>query len=453
MLSLPNALACSSANWDIPLQHDDTNARIVFPLFADSINNKRFARDGVNPGCGGTQFVTIMLAMRLADERPDYDVVLLHSEKIMLEQPAANLRQLRTTSEDLANVDLLNDPQTVFVVPAGLMQSWLKASRPLPECRLVVWLHHPYVQDWQLVRANCQAYVSVGTHQYYTNDYAYNPHWHIANLFVLPPEPPAPADGRTREDEDGIIRLVYLGALSPAKGFHHVARQWPSLRDRFPTVCLHVIGSTQTYSGQAPEHDLIPTRADYAARILTHIPRKDIESARVIFHGNLGREKFDIIRGCQAALLNPTGSTEAFPASPLECLSLGVPVIASDDYGMMDVIQFFPELALSAPDEIPAKVQRLVDEPRSRREMQARARNVAQFFAGQNAQMLLRWQQLIDAIVSGEKIVSNPPMQSFQGDRARLRKRRRRSILGMHKRRFMAILSRASPRRQLKGET
>ncbi|BAU43991.1 glycosyltransferase [Leptolyngbya sp. O-77] len=139
----------------------------------------------------------------------------------------------------------------------------------------------------------------------------------------------------------------------------------------------------------------------------------------------MGEEKFDIIQKCDLAILNPTGYTEAFPASPLECMACGVPVIASDDHGMSDCMRFFPELVLRSPQDIVHRVEWLVADPLRYLEIQHRAIAIAQWFHLQRAVILTRWIRLLEAILdSTDTKLDLAPMLPFYGSRRKLMIRR-----------------------------
>ena len=57
-------------------------------------------------------------------------------------------------------------------------------------------------------------------------------------------------------------------------------------------------------------------------------------------------EKDKVLKESDIALLNPTGKSEAAPASPLECYCYGIPVIAGGDFGAFDNMKDFSELDL-----------------------------------------------------------------------------------------------------------
>ena len=56
------------------------------------------------------------------------------------------------------------------------------------------------------------------------------------------------------------------------------------------------------------------------------------------------------------AIVNPTGTGEAFCATILEWHSLGVPVISSLNYGMSDMMRYFKELTINNPKQINKKI-------------------------------------------------------------------------------------------------
>jgi glycosyltransferase involved in cell wall biosynthesis len=384
--------------------------RIVFSISGKSVQNKIFKANGLNPGVGGTEFVTIILAFALAKEREDYEVYLWSEVTLKLEKPPKNLKQILTKEVPFPNSKLFNSANTIFICSDGVLQRQ-KFSNKLIKCKIINWLHHPFLIPFDYKTLKFSAHVSVGVYQYFSNNLWYKPHLHIYNLlniklfnllkykFFKP---------------NKSFRLVFLGALIPAKGFHHVAKAWLEIKKKFPNAHLDVIGSTQTYTGEEPESKKIPTTTAYANKILKFIPREDLLNKHVVFHGNLGEEKFKIIKNAHLAILNPTGKSEAFPASPIECLMCGTPVIASSDYGMSDIMCFFPEAKLSSPDEITSKLISIMNNPQIYRNLQKRSLLVAKLFSKNTPKILLRWQNLIDNLIKNKTIRNNPPILTPQ---------------------------------------
>ena len=401
--------------------------KVYFSLFAQNIIGKTFSDDGINPGVGGTQFVTIMLALSLARQRPDYEIFLLNQSAVNIEKCPKNLDQLDYLSlHDALQGGILSSSDSIMICQMGALNSNLSDEQI---SRIVPWIHHPFHKAPDLLRLRFPVFVSVGDYQYHSNKLLYRPHWHISNLFFLPSFCKRKANVRQLPSSNQPLKLVYMGALSHGKGFHHLSRQWREIVAAFPNAELHVIGGSETH-GVESQDPIIPTTKVYADLIRSHIPDNDLQTGRVTFHGNLGKEKTDIIKNSHVAILNPTGRTEAFPATPLECMSMGVPVIASDDFGMADAMRYFPELSLKSPFEIVDKLKWLTENSQRYEEMSNRSISVAHGFANRTPETLLRWQQIIDKIVSGDqRIESNPPHLSLHGSKILMAFRHAKNIL------------------------
>jgi glycosyltransferase involved in cell wall biosynthesis len=191
-----------------------------------------------------------------------------------------------------------------------------------------------------------------------------------------------------------------VSSLVPAKGFREIARAWPSLRRAIPGIRLEVVGGTELY-GEGSAGRLIPTDPDFEREILRSIPESDIRAGIVRFHGVMGAEKFDVLSMCDFALLNPTGVSEAFPATPLECMAMGLPVIASDDFGMADCMRDFPELTVKRSGDIARRAKWLVSDVARYRALRARSLNTARNFAARAERNLGDWISLLEGLFEG----------------------------------------------------
>ena len=397
------------------------NSRLTLyiPVFSQAIAGKRFSATGQNPGVGGTQFTSVKLAILLADTYPGLDVRLVNPSDILLDRTPVNLKIFNAI--DLGNffssTDFESGPTVILATMSILKQVDTDALREHRN-RIIAWQHHPFNLDVRIVRMGIRAHVSVGSYQYYSNRPFYGSMWHIQNPFTAVTVDRSPSTlkggGGSRR-----TRIVFLGALIRAKGFLHIAKQWHAIQNVIPGAELHVIGSSATY-GKQPEHSIVPCDRDLATDILNFIPKRDIDDGRVTFHGNLGDERFDILKNADVAILNPTGQTEAFPASPLECMATGVPVIASDEYGMSDTMSFFPELAIKRPEQVADRLKWLFSDNLRYEELRQRAFTVADWFDSQTGLILARWRRLFQLMIdSNDPIENNPPMESLYGSRLR----------------------------------
>ena len=132
----------------------------------------------------------------------------------------------------------------------------------------------------------------------------------------------------------------------------------------------------------------------------------------MIFHGKMGAEKFDVLSQAHIALQNPTGATEAFPASALECMSVGLPVIASADYGMWDSMRYFPELHIRKPLDIVKRIEWLLTDEARYTSISQRALDVARCCAGETGNIVAQWSALLQALADGTPLsgVLTPPL-------------------------------------------
>ncbi|NMF83034.1 glycosyltransferase [Nodosilinea sp. P-1105] len=398
--------------------------KIYFLIFADHLKSKVFSLHRGNPGVGGTQFTSIRLALLLAETCPEWKIVLVNSNKISLENSSLNVvQQISKNSTNFFNSIDINHDDLIIASTSTLKTVDIKCLQNF-EGNLVCWSRHPFDKDANVLasKVKFKGVVCVGTYQFYSNTNITKDVFYIQNPFILPNLTKIEKKLKPKNRE---IDIVYMGALIPGKGFLEVAKSWHSLKALVPRVKLHVIGSTATY-GEKSESHLIPTKPDFAEKILGFIPEEDIHSGKVIFYGNLGEEKFEIIQKCDLAILNPTGNTEAFPASPLECMACGIPVIASDDYGMSDCMRFFPELVIKGNKDIPKKVEWLISDPLRYQELQQRSVAVAKWFDSQADQIITRWVRLIEAIISDKNSeVDLSPILPFYGSRIKMFYRKR----------------------------
>jgi glycosyltransferase involved in cell wall biosynthesis len=371
---------------------------LYIPLFAPNLGNKDFSLDGGNPGVGGSQFTTIQFGMLFARANPDWTVVLANHEPLRLGWQAPNLRQSQAI--DLEDFYRSLASQPVGVVLSMSIHFWsidpalILAAPGVP----VIWSRHPFDQALRLptVRRRRIDTVCVGEYQWHSNVLSGHRTHFIEEIYI-------PASGSARQTNAGPQmppHAVHVSSMVRAKGFLEVARAWPSLKSAIPGIVLEVIGGSNLY-GDNTRHEIIPAEPEFARDILGHIPEDDIHEGRVIFHGTMGVEKVEVLRRCDFAILNPTGSSEAFPATPLECMTAGLPVIASDDYGMADSMRHFPELSLARPDQITNRAQWLLSSGERFMDLRRRSLGVAEDFAGHAADGLGRWRRLLESVHSG----------------------------------------------------
>ena len=366
--------------------------KIYLPIFSYSASCKTFDLNTEhNPGIGGTQHVTVLLASRLAKAKPKWTIYLVNYSPINILHASQNLKQV--SFESLEHFcQLLSSAEEVgsrAIITALLLETCKLAQLKLISNRVFCWLHHPFHFKHKLRQADFLAYINQGSYQHSSNCRFYPRCVIIQNIFSSANK--ANLEKCIEIDPDFPLRLVHLGALVPDKGLIHIAKQWERLKKTFPNAQLNIIGSALTYNSWDNVHQLVPASPSYANRILKYIPESDITEGHCRFHGNLGLEKDQIIESSHLALQNPTGVRESFGAATFECMALGTPVIASGDYGMHEAMQYFPELAIQRPSQITRTIQKACADNNQYRELQHRSIAVAKLFSLNSEAATWKW--------------------------------------------------------------
>jgi glycosyltransferase involved in cell wall biosynthesis len=359
-----------------------------------------FSKETHNPGIGGTDFTSIRLAFFLAEYLPDKQVFLVtNNAGFSIESEKKNLSLISVGSiNEFFEEYVIGNAGIVLISPkytlAQVKRNYLYESRS----NIIAWSRHPYDTGYPLSDIKFAACVCVGEYQFYSNKSLSSPLWFIPHLFLLPPQ--INRNIVFPENKQNELRIVYLGALVKAKGFHFIAEQWRKIKSIYPNVRLHVIGSAETYGFHMDLHELIPTHKDYAEQILASVDCQDILDGRVVFHGNLGDEKFDIIKNSHIGIINPTGNSESFCTSAVEILSCGIPLVSSRDFGMYETMKYFPELSLKRPEDIVGKIQYVLGDRDRYNELCSRSLFVGKYFDSQNSVIMARWVRLINQVTN-----------------------------------------------------
>lgn len=373
-----------------------------------------------NPGIGGTQFTCIRFAFYLAEYMPDSHVVLVSNKvAFSIKTDLENLSLISIDDfDDFFEQSVIGSYDITVISPKYTLARVSSKNLKNASSKVIAWSRHPFDNSYPLTEISFAACVCVGAYQYYSNKFVKSPMWHIPHLFFSPVSIASDFDRNLTKFDD--LRIVYLGALVEAKGFLWIAKEWKKIKSIFPNVKLHVIGSAGTYGVDNELHAKIPAINSYAEQILNYIDIKDLQDGRVIFHGNLGSEKFAIIKNCHVGIINPTGESESFCSSAVEILSCGVPLISSNDYGMFETMRFFPELSIKNPSEMSLKLMYLVGDLDIYNELRARAFFVGQYFHNQTPVVMNKWVRLIKSVQSVSVVDAIPPLNRLDYGRYNL---------------------------------
>ena len=163
------------------------NKQIIFPIDDEAILNKVFSENCVNPGIGGSQFATIILALALAKKHKNYDIWLLSRSPIKIQNRPKNLKQILIKEISLIKNEPFHSLNTVIISKDNEIEE-LKSEllNKFVKYKIINWIHHPFQISNNFKHSIFSAHVSVGVYQYYSNFAWYKPHWHIPVIFNAP---------------------------------------------------------------------------------------------------------------------------------------------------------------------------------------------------------------------------------------------------------------------------
>ena len=131
--------------------------KIYLPVFSYSASCKTFDLNTEhNPGIGGTQHVTVLLASRLARAKPQWNIYLANYSPINILNASQNLKQVSFTSLEHFCQFLSSPAETGSraIITALLLETCKLAELKLISNRVFCWLHHPFQFKHKLRQAD-----------------------------------------------------------------------------------------------------------------------------------------------------------------------------------------------------------------------------------------------------------------------------------------------------------
>lgn len=205
-------------------------------------------------------------------------------------------------------------------------------------------------------------------------------------------------------------KVVYIGALVPAKGFHVLAQAWKDVIAEVPDAELIVIGSARVYDEDAELGKWGIAREEYEATSIR--PYLADESGRPIesveFKGLLGKEKIPLMQEACVGVVNPSGKSENCPGSAIEFQAAGTPVVSKAYRGLLDTVQHGETGLLGSEADVVDNIVALLNNPeRSRKMGRAGITWVKHRFSFES--VCKEWVRLFENIQSGQ-----PPQNDYR---------------------------------------
>lgn len=368
--------------------------KILIYLEQSKILNEMINELQVNPGVGGTTYTSARLAIELQKEfiknNLNFEITLFTKNPI---------KDKFFDMEVLSEEEAFKKKWDITLLTGNIIENIYKNKNKINSKRTLIWSRHPFDRNMVEVVKNLKLeLISVGKNQYLSNYLLIGPHNNIDNLFCAKRIRKSAFNNenllsiKSKQDKS-ILRIGYMGALVPSKGFHLIAENWDkissSLKKIGKTAILEVIGGSDLYDFKKG-HKFIPCDKEYGNKIYPHI--KNQINKTIFFHGTLNLERYEIMKVCDIALFNPRGHGEAFPASILEWMSLSIPVISCLEYGCADVMTYNKFLTISNEKEIANKlIEFSMLKEKEKIELKQLSFTISNYFSSKQSFIINQW--------------------------------------------------------------
>ncbi|MDP0489567.1 MAG: glycosyltransferase family 4 protein [Verrucomicrobiota bacterium JB023] len=362
-----------------------------------------------NPGCGGTQYLFAALPYFLKLNEPSIEPLLIASSVDRL-PPSLETRQAGDLASAAAaavdwGADFFVFRDDISIVSDALKDSGTKG---------ILWSHNLILDRPELdaIADNGEVarVVMVGQEAAdFIRDHRISEKLSVIHNGFPHESVSAWNKDEQAEEKNDVNRVVYVGSLVPAKGFHRLARIWPRVEELVPDAHLDVIGSGQLYNSGEKMGRFGLSMPDYEEEFMRPLtlPNGEIRSS-VTFHGKMGSERFDLMSAAKVGVVNPTGETEVCPGSAIEFQAVGVPVVSAKEWGLLDTVKNKVSGLLCETDEEMAQgIALLLNDEAKRLELSRNCRSyVRQAF---NFEKVCReWAQLFEAMAGNRKLSPVP---------------------------------------------
>lgn len=312
----------------------DNRVKIGFYFGDEGLRSIDCSRpDRGNPGVGGTQYCFLLVIYYMLRFKPDTYRVTIYCTSDCTFPEGANVVRVNDILEGLLESKKNNDS---FIVIKDNKDS--RVTRYIDELkhRIVVWGHNFYFNDyadWVAASPCVIANVFVGRQQY--DRYIDHPVCR-KSLFIYNIVPDA-VGFRPRTNDRKTV--VYVGSLTPEKGFLVVAKMWKYILSRVPEARLQVVGAGNLYSRDCRLGPLGVADEAFEKEFFPYLSEGGKLLPSVLFRGILGAEKYELFLQSSVGIVNPTARTETFGMGVIEMNCAGMPVVTLNKNGYPDTVE------------------------------------------------------------------------------------------------------------------
>lgn len=339
--------------------------KIGFYLNNYSLDNKLVSYSSFsyeNPGCGGTEYLTLFLICALS--RKGHELFCYSKENINFQDKTIHLKKELSLSRSVSDFSSSVDNGLFIIIPRSADElNFIKPSN----VHIITWGHCFYskkiVKQINHLNVDANVFLTETSRNKYYNTDLYKKSIVIGNFtqthFCDSP----------RNLESSKLNIVYIGSLNGYKNADCVTKAWPLIHKKYPDAKLLVVGSSKLHYKDLKTGPLGIATEKYEKELLYPLIKRNCLNS-VKFLGLMkGSDIFKLITKTTIGIVNPIGTTETFCTSAIEFGCGGVPVIGGNYGGLKNTIPKRCGYKVSNHRQLARKTIYLLDNPRINIEM------------------------------------------------------------------------------------
>ncbi len=273
-----------------------------------------------NPGIGGTEYEALLVSYLLEIRQNDIvPTLIVNNHRVFPQKNVAVVGNL----EDAFSYCIENNIETIVIDIKSYDYSTIKQKGE--KLSIVIWaanqpsdkiLHEISITD------NIKKIVCCGREEMelYRDHMATVKSTYIYNFFPFKPIEYYKRIISNRENHN----VVYMGSITPNKGFHELAKAWKDVCIKVPDAQLYVIGGGNLYDSNKKLGKYGIADDSYEREFINFVTDQNGEILpSVHFLGVLSEEKYEVMGKCKVGVPNPTGVSETFCICGIEMQLMG----------------------------------------------------------------------------------------------------------------------------------
>lgn len=356
-----------------------------------------------NPGIGGTEYMTLALAISLSLTNK-YDVVL-YTREYSNSPRGVSVKKVNDVVESLLDFDSVYGG--IFILcPRGPRDASFAA---LNQTRIIIWNHcelKKKVLDTLYRRSEIRASVALSEGQMSRISTS-----RIRKITTIIGHFISTNDQALKNKKDHH-EVCYIGSIYPFKHLDLLTRAWPSIVKKIPDARLYVIGTSKVYNENANVGNMQIADSEYEKEIIYPLKKHNVLDS-VVFLGKLNNNEINkTLNECSVGVVNPVGTGETFCISALNFAANAIPVVGGNYGGLRTTIPSDCGYRVSSKRKLSKRIIRLLENEQEREKKGFTYYKFVQ--SSYNLKNFTnKWERLIDSVFENPRIKQKNKISVF----------------------------------------